>query len=88
MSNKITINDKVEETSYSNTARVYSSDEELFIDFGTSRRGDNNITVNVNNKVAMTYQSAKRLAISLGEHLRMHENRFGEIDIERPTEKK
>lgn len=87
MSKNIDLKDNTSEINYSNTARIYSSEEEVFFDFGTSRLDGKDVSIEINNKIAMTYQSAKRLAINLGEHLRMHENRFGEIKIELPKEK-
>ncbi len=82
MKKKINLTESDNDFLYSNTAKVTSSHEEAFLEFGVSRPVKDELYVNVHSKIAMSYPSMKRLVLSLGEHLRKYEKLNGEIKIQ------
>lgn len=74
-------------TTYANTIRSYSTLDEVILDFGinvpTLGKQDE-ITFKVKHEVILNWRTSKRLALSLANLVRQHEERFGEIDP-RPT---
>ena len=76
-------------TSYANAFRTNGTAEEVMLDFGLnlvgppSREGDQaEIIFRVNNRVILNYYSAKRLALTLSQLLRRHEEQFGELELD------
>ena len=84
-------------TSYANAFRTNATTEEVFVDFGLnmivpggSREGgaqgqqqpSGQLQLTFNDRVILNYKTAKRLAITLGNLVRAHEERFGEIQLE------
>jgi len=81
-------------TSYANSFRTNATSDEVFIDFGLNMvvptQGDadqgnqpaGQLMLKFNDRVILNYKTAKRLAITLGQLVRTHEERFGEIQIE------
>ena len=82
MQKKIKLSESETDFLYSNTAKVTSSHEETFVEFGVSRPVKDELHVQVHSKIAMSYPSMKRLVLSLGEHLRKYEKLNGEIKIQ------
>ncbi len=74
--------------SYANAFRTNQTPEELVLDFGFNlttqeeATKETNMTFKIDNRVVLNYYSAKRLAISIGQALRAHEEQFGEIEVE------
>lgn len=81
MSDNMHIIETNEQTHYCNTVRINSSTEEVFMDFGVNRPSKKGCSVELNQRVAMNYFTAKRLVLNLGNHLRMFEEKYGDIDI-------
>jgi hypothetical protein len=74
------------ETTYANTIRTSTTQDEVVLDFGMNLPvpgPDNNpvLVFNVGSRVVMNWSGAKRLAISLGQVVRQYEERNGEINV-------
>lgn len=73
-------------TTYANTIRTSTTGDEVILDFGMNlpMPGPNNepmLLFSVGSRVVMNWAGAKRLAISLGQVVRQHEERSGEINL-------
>lgn len=75
-------------TSYANAFRTNGTPDEVMLDFGLNlvgqAAGEQNqpeILFQVTNRVVMNYYSAKRLAITLSQLVRRHEEQFGELEM-------
>lgn len=83
-------------TSYSNAFRTNASAEEVILDFGLNllipanqgpdataqpNQPAGDILFQANHRVVMNYYTAKRLALTLGQVVRRHEERFGELKL-------
>lgn len=70
-------------TSYSNVVNVAATSEEFALLIGTGRtwhgRGDE-FEVDLNDRIIMTPQTAKRMAAMLVNAIAQHESRYGQID--------
>ncbi|MEM1331383.1 MAG: DUF3467 domain-containing protein [Planctomycetota bacterium] len=74
-------------TSYANTIRTSTTQDEVVLDFGLNlpMQGPNQEPVmafNVGSRVVLNWAGAKRLAINLGQVIRAYEERNGEIQIQ------
>ena len=49
---------------------------------GSGGQGRNQLMLKFNDRIILNYKTAKRLAITLGQLVRAHEERFGEIQLE------
>jgi hypothetical protein len=74
---------------YANAFRTNGTAEEVMLDFGLNLigqpvQGQNQpeILFKVNNRVIMNYYSAKRLAITLSQLIRRHEEQFGDLEMD------
>ncbi len=71
-------------TGYANLAFVTSTPEEVVMHFGVNVMPPNpqrEVNVEISNRVIMTYASAKRLALMLGNVIRRYEEAHGAIDV-------
>lgn len=71
-------------SAYSNTFRTDGSLEEVIIDFGLNRMipgRQNEMVFKVRNQVILNWRNTKRLALTLANIVRQHEERVGEIDV-------
>ena len=78
-------------TNYANAFRTNGTAEEVMLDFGLNVVGQGGaaegdkptpeILFQVNQRVIMNYYSAKRLAITLSQLIRRHEDQFGELEM-------
>jgi hypothetical protein len=82
-------------TSYANGFRTNSTPEEVIVDFGLNlmspapgQQNQPEMIFDVTERVIMNYPSAKRLAITLSQLIRRHEEQFGEVLLETPTRAK
>lgn len=87
-------------TTYANAFRTNSSPEEVIIDFGLNlvtqpaqRDGGKDgtpgeILFQVTNRTIMNYYSAKRLAITLTQMIKRHEDQFGNLELNAETRRK
>ncbi len=92
---RLRIDEREMTTNYSNAFRTNATAEEVFIDFGCNMAnpvpqqqqqpgGDApaaEIVFKANDRVILNYYTAKRLAITLGQLVRRHEDRFGELKL-------
>ena len=92
---RLRISDKVDCTSYVNAFRTNVTPDELVVDLGmnvsvqASQSNQENseahiageIQFNITERVVMNYYTAKRLALMLGNVVRQHEQRFGELQL-------
>jgi len=68
---------------YANTIRSYSTQDEVILDFGMNMPvpGKNDeIVFRVKQQAILNWRTAKRLALSLANLVRQHEERHGEIE--------
>ena len=74
-------------TNYANAFRTNATAEEVMLDFGVNlpnpaAQADRpEIIFRIANRVVLNYYSAKRLAITLGQLIRRHEQQFGELEL-------
>ena len=75
-------------TDYANAFRTNGTAEEVMLDFGVNlmtpaQEGQQpEILFQVNDRIIMNYFSAKRLALTLGQLIRRHEEQFGELQLD------
>jgi len=76
-------------SSYANAFRTNATAEEVIIDFGLNLLtppprpgGQPEIMLQVGERIIMNYFQAKRLALTLGQIVRRHEEQFGEIELD------
>lgn len=74
-------------TTYANTIRTSTTQDEVVMDFGLNMPvpGPNNepmLLFAVGSRVIMNWQGAKRLAMSLGQVIRQYEEQNGEISLQ------
>jgi len=80
------IMDAQAETAYSNFCIVTSTPEEALLNFGINLmmpNKENEVRVQVSNRIVMSYASAKRLAITLSNLIQRYEAANGVIEINR-----
>lgn len=77
------------QTTYANAFRTNGTAEEVLLDFGLNLIGppqqpqsQPQILFRVNQRVIMNYYSVKRLAITLSQLIRRHEEQFGELELD------
>jgi hypothetical protein len=71
-------------TSYANLAVLTTTPEEVVLNFGinvTPMTQDRKVNVEITDRIIMTYASAKRLAITLGNVVKRYEEKVGVIDV-------
>ena len=89
---RMRIDEREMESIYSNAFRTNASADEVFVDFGinhtvpTQNKSDGEgpaaeILFKLDQRVIMNYYTAKRLAITLSNIVRRHEERFGELKL-------
>jgi len=83
---QLRIDESKMETTYANTIRTSTTQDEVVLDFGMNlpMPGQDNqpvLVFAVGSRVVMNWSGAKRLAISLGQVVRQFEERNGEINI-------
>ena len=77
-------------TSYANAFRTNGTAEEVMLDFGVNLMNQAGggeaqtpeIVFKVNQRVILNYFSAKRLAITLSQLVRRHEEQFGALEMD------
>ena len=83
------IDERTMRTDYANAFRTNGTAEEVMLDFGLNlinppaqQGGNPEIIFQVSERVIMNYLSAKRLAITLSQLIRRHEEQFGELELD------
>ena len=85
---RVRIDERNLQTSYVSGFRPTMTAEEVMLDFGLNLvrptgNKDNPVELvfQANNRLIMSYFSAKRLAVALGQMVRRYEQQFGEIEL-------
>jgi len=77
--------------SYANAFRTGPTAEEVILDFGLNlvnparseqQQQQPDVIFQVNQRVILNYYTAKRLAITLSQLIRRHEEQFGELELD------
>ena len=86
---RLRIDERDMRTAYANAFRTNGTAEEVMLDFGLNQMvppaqkdGQPEIMFRISERVILNYYSAKRLAISLGQLIRRHEQQFGELELD------
>ncbi len=84
---QLRIDEREMNTSYANAFRTNGTAEEVMLDFGlnipnAAQRDKPEIIFHVTDRIIMNYYSAKRLAMTLGQVVRRHEEQFGELEMD------
>jgi len=85
---RLQIDEQKMQASYANAFRTNGTPEEVVLDFGlnlpvpTAQGQTPTMNFQLNQRVILNYYSAKRLALSLTQLLRRHEQQFGEIELD------
>jgi len=75
-------------TSYANAFNTHGLINEVILDFGLNMpippQPDQQpeIMLQITDRIILNYYSAKRLALTLGQLVRRHEERFGELELD------
>jgi hypothetical protein len=80
----VKIDDTRARGTYANFSRVTGTPEEMIIDFGLSLdpSGDNSTPIVIDDRIVVSYYTAKRLTQALQMSLERHEQAFGRIETE------
>jgi hypothetical protein len=82
---KLRIDEADMQSAYCNTFRADAQVDEVILDLGMNRlvpgRQDE-MVFKVRNQVVMNWRNTKRLALTLANMIRQHEERFGEIELQ------
>jgi hypothetical protein len=82
---QIRVDESKMQTTYANTIRTATTQDELVLDFGLNipqqqQQGqDPSMVFGVTSRVVMNWGGAKRLMMSLNQAVKAYEDRFGEI---------
>ncbi len=88
---QLRIDERDMNTDYANAFRTNGTAEEVMLDFGVNlamaapgaeEDKSPSILFKLNNRIIMNYYSAKRLAITLSQLIRRHEEQFGELELD------
>lgn len=81
---KLTWDDSRMQSSYANVCNVASTPEEVTLLFGTNtvwHSGQQEISVQLSNRVILNPHAAKRLSLLLGKVMAEYEKRFGQLEM-------
>ncbi|MFW6155069.1 MAG: DUF3467 domain-containing protein [Planctomycetota bacterium] len=89
---RLRVDERNMQSTYSNAFRTNGTAEEVMLDFGLNmvgpgaagtqgQQGQPEILFHINQRIIMNYYSAKRLAITLSQLIRRHEDQFGELEM-------
>ena len=86
---RVRIDERDVRSDYANAFRTNATAEEVILDFGlnnmnpaTQQKETPEIVFHIGQRVILNYYSAKRLAITLGQVIRRHEEQFGELQLD------
>ncbi|UYV13841.1 MAG: DUF3467 domain-containing protein [Phycisphaera sp.] len=85
---QLRIDESKMQTTYANTIRSSTTQDEVVLDFGMNLPMQGNdgkpvLNFSVGSRIVTNWAGAKRLAISMGQMVRQYEERNGEIEIQR-----
>ncbi len=85
---RVTVDERNLQTSYVSGFRPTMTAEEVMLDFGLNlirptgnKEHPIDLVFQANTRLIMSYYSAKRLALSLGQIVRQYEQQFGELEL-------
>lgn len=90
----VRVDDRKMQRSYANAYRTHTTPEDVMVDFGLNmivpaidKEGkasetEGHVLFEVDHRIVMNYFTAKRLAITLGQIVRLHEDQFGELQLD------
>ncbi len=87
---RLAVDERNMATSYANAFRTNATAEEVMMDFGLNlinpasapQQDQPDIIFQINQRIILNYYSAKRLAITLSQLIRRHEEQFGELEMD------
>ena len=88
---RLRIDERNMRSAYANAFRTNGTAEEVMLDFGLNvvnpaaqqkPKDQPEITFQVNERVILNYYTAKRLALTLGQIIRQHEDQFGPLELD------
>jgi hypothetical protein len=86
---RIHMDEREMKTCYANAFRTNSTPDEVLLDFGlnlplppSAPDAQTEILFKLDCRVVMNYYSAKRLAMTLTQLIRRHEEQFGELELD------
>ena len=86
---RVGMDERAMKSSYANAFRTNATAEEVMLDFGLNvvnpgreQQGQPDVIFQVNERIILNHYSAKRLAITLSQMIRRHEEQFGEIELD------
>ena len=86
---RLRIDERNLESTYCNAFRTHPTADEVMIDFGINvvnpaqqEGGQPEIVLQLKDRVFMNFYTAKRLAITLSQVIRRHEEAFGELELD------
>ena len=85
---QLRIDESKMQSTYANAVRTNGTAEEILLDFGLNlvgQPGPQNqpqILFQLSQRIIMNYYSAKRLALTLGQLIRRHEEQFGQLELD------
>ncbi len=85
---RLRVDEREMSTSYANAFRTNGTAEEVLLDFGMNlmvpgqEQAQPEIIFKITDRVVLNYYSAKRLAITLSQLIRKHEEQFGELEMD------
>ena len=85
---RLRVDERDMSTSYANAFRTNGTAEEVMVDFGlnlvgpTQEKDQPEIIFKINDRIILNYFSVKRLAITLSQLIRRHEEQFGELEMD------
>jgi hypothetical protein len=79
--NDVPVDPAAAPVTYMNFVRVSITPEEVILDVGVNTQARNE-AVRINNRLVMTYFTAKRLSTALQAVVRQHETNFGNIEVD------
>lgn len=92
---RLRVDEREMATAYANAFRTNGSAEEVMLDFGInavnpSSKADaaTDVGFKVSNRIILNYYSAKRLALTLSQMIRRHEEQFGPLEMDVAKRKK
>ncbi len=87
---RLRVDERAMASGYANAFRTNGTAEEVMLDFGLNLMNPASqaegqtpeIVFKVTDRVILNYYSAKRLAVTLGQLIRRHEEQFGELELD------
>jgi len=87
---RVGVDERTMQAGYANAFRTGPTAEEVILDFGLNlanpareqQAQQPDVIFQVNQRIILNYYTAKRLAITLSQLIRRHEEQFGELELD------